>query len=104
MIGYIAFTWAIAAWLLSATVRFKWTLIFNGACVGAVACLGIGMIAYYSGKHSPGGEPIIEGPEFFGVAFAIMLSAVWAVFVITVGAALSWARKGAVALVRSKVK
>lgn len=87
--------WALVLLGMSASLRFRWVLLYAGTSVGALWIAVFGLLAFYDGKQDEHGEFIIEGPEFFGAAFLVFGGTIFAAVVLLIG--------GVVALIRNRI-
>ena len=61
--------------------------------VFAVSASGFGFLAYYDGVQDALGNFIIEGPEFFSIAFLMVGSAIYAGLTLAFGGLVAWMRR-----------
>jgi hypothetical protein len=82
---------------MSATLRFRWSVLFAAASVGALWAAAVGLLSYYDGERDQHGQPIIEGPEFFGAVFLLGGFTIFAAIVLLFGGMIALVSRDALA-------
>jgi hypothetical protein len=77
-------------------MRFRWSVLYAAISILGVYAALIISLKYYAMQQDEAGGYAIEGPEFFGFAFAMMASFIFAISTLAIGGVMAIIRQAVV--------